>query len=34
MLEEQIKENEEIIDKQKGDLSSRDNEIKSLKKQL
>lgn len=32
MLEEQIKENEEIIDKQKGDLSSRDNEIKSLKK--
>lgn len=34
MLEDQIKENEETMDKQKSELSSKDNEIKQLKKQL
>ncbi|CAD8123221.1 unnamed protein product [Paramecium sonneborni] len=34
MLEDQIKEHEETIDKQKQDINSKDNEIKSLKKQL
>ncbi|CAD8121450.1 unnamed protein product [Paramecium sonneborni] len=34
MLEDQIKEHEETIDKQKSDINSKESEIKSLKKQL